>query len=213
MPPQSWKKSEAQTEEIKGQLLKVARKHFAQHGYQGASLKEIAKEANVAGSLINYHYGDKEGLFRCCTEVFAKTRMEAIIRILDEPQSREDVRVRLQIFVEEIMVSMSDDPHGFDIMDREMKAGNVRVLELFHDTLLQSFKKVVVFFSQAKEKGLLRLDVDPLCVAMLLFTSACDSARKDFLLLRFYGLSITQVDWRKKFVEHVVNLFMNGVMK
>lgn len=207
------KKSEAQTEEVKALLIKVARQHFAQHGYQGASLKDIAHQAHVAGSLINYHFTDKDGLFRACTEVFAKSRMEAINRILGEPKSREDMRVRLQIFVEEMVHSIADDPYSFEIIDREMKAGNERILELFHDTLLQSFKNVVTFFEQAKANGLLKPDLDPFCTSILLFNSTCESARKDHLCQRFFGFSMTQPDWRKKFVEHVVNLFMNGVMK
>lgn len=206
------KKSEAQTDEIKRDILKIARKHFAVDGYEGASLKKIANEAEIAGSLINYHYGDKEGLFKACTEIFAHSRLEAINRILAEPKTREDMRVRLEIFVEEMLVSIVADPYGFDIIDREMRSGNERVLQLFHDTLLQAFKNVVKFFAQAQENGLMKPGQDPLVVAILLFNSTCDSARKDFLAKRFFNISFEQPDWRKKFVEHVVSLFMNGVI-
>jgi AcrR family transcriptional regulator len=206
------KKSEAQTDEIKRQILLVARKHFALQGYEGASLKAIAAEADVAGSLLNYHYNGKEGLFKACTEIFAYGRLEAINRILAEPKSREDMRVRLEIFVEEMLVSIVADPYGFDIIDREMRSGNERVLQLFHDTLLQAFKNVVKFFAQAQDNGLMKPGYDPLIVAILLFNSTCDSARKDFLAKKFFDISFEDRDWRKKFVEHVVALFMNGVI-
>ncbi|NJL25763.1 MAG: TetR/AcrR family transcriptional regulator [Calothrix sp. SM1_5_4] len=57
------RKSDLTSEELKSQIVAVARKHFAMHGFNGASLKEIAREAKVAGSLINYHFKDKRGFF------------------------------------------------------------------------------------------------------------------------------------------------------
>src|SRR3989344_1408519 len=92
------KKPDQSSEELKFRITEVARKHFAMHGMNGASLKDIAAEAQVAGSLINYHFKDKEGLFRACIEPFARGRMEAIQRILSEPQNRDELKVRLELF-------------------------------------------------------------------------------------------------------------------
>jgi AcrR family transcriptional regulator len=37
---------------------------FASHGYEGTSISAIAAEAGVSRSVIFWHFGDKEGLFR-----------------------------------------------------------------------------------------------------------------------------------------------------
>ncbi len=207
------KKSEKSSEELKSSILKIARKHFADFGYQGASLKEIAKESGVASSLMNYHYKDKDGLFTQVMELFATARMEGINRILNEPKSADDMRVRLELFVEEMIVSVMDDPDSFQILDSEVKRGNPLILKLFENTMLKAFKNVVQFFTKAQEMGLIRKELDPLIVATLLFTSACDASRKDVLARRFFDVSFAQVEWRKKFAQHVVTLFMSGVMQ
>ncbi|GAA0429102.1 MAG: TetR/AcrR family transcriptional regulator [Bacillota bacterium] len=44
-------------------LIEVGRKHFTKHGYEGASLEEIAKEANLTRGALYHHFKNKQGLF------------------------------------------------------------------------------------------------------------------------------------------------------
>lgn len=207
------KKSEQSSEEVRADILASARKHFATHGYQGANLKDIAADAGVANSLINYHYSDKEGLFMACMEPFARTRMEAILRILEEPKSRDEIRVRIQLFSEEMIAAFLKDPYGFEIVDREVRAGNPVIFKIFESTMLLAFKGVVEFFKQAQKNGLLREDFEPLIAAIFLFTTCCDSVRKDILAQKFLGITFKDPTWQKKFSAHIVNLFTDGVLK
>jgi AcrR family transcriptional regulator len=176
-------------------------------------LKDVAQEAKVAGSLINYHFESKEGLFKTCIESFAKRRMEAITRILGEARNYDEMRVRIELFVGEMLASIVEDPYGFEILDREIKAGHPMALKIFEETLLVAFKSVVAFFKQAQSRGLLKSDLEPILVATLLFSSTCDAARKDVLAKKFFNVSFADPSWRKTFVQHVVTLFMSGVMK
>jgi AcrR family transcriptional regulator len=207
------KKNDMTSEELKTEIIQVARKHFAHHGFQGVNLRDIATEVGIANSLINYHFVDKEGLLQAVMEPFARGRMEAILRILGEPSSREEIRVRIQLFAEEMLASFAQDPHSFDIIEREVKAGNPVILKIFENTMLLAFRKVVEFFQQAKKNGILREDFDPLIASSLLFTSCCDAARKDVLAKKFFGVSFADPEWRKKFAWHVVELFMNGALR
>jgi len=45
-------------------ILTVARKLFAQNGFAGTSISDIAKPAKINQSLIYHHFGNKEGLWR-----------------------------------------------------------------------------------------------------------------------------------------------------
>ncbi|MBX3021195.1 MAG: TetR/AcrR family transcriptional regulator [Bdellovibrionales bacterium] len=211
--PSKPKKPEMTSEELKAHIILVARKHFALQGFNGASLKEIASEAQIANSLINYHFKDKGGLFRACMETFARDRMAAIKRILSEPRNRDEVRLRIELFVEEMLASIVADPHGFDIIDREMRLGNPEVLQLFQETMLQAFTSAIEFFKEAQKSGFIREGANPLILASMLFTTTCDSARKEILAKRFFNVSFTQEEWRKEFAQNIVDLFMYGVMK
>ncbi len=45
-------------------LLKTALRLFGKSGFEGTNIKTIASEAGVAGSLLYYHYTNKEGLWK-----------------------------------------------------------------------------------------------------------------------------------------------------
>lgn len=45
-------------------VLSTAESLFAQHGYAGVSLRQITATAKVNLAAINYHFYDKEGLYR-----------------------------------------------------------------------------------------------------------------------------------------------------
>jgi AcrR family transcriptional regulator len=207
------KKSDMTSEELRGEIIQAARKQFAVHGFQGLNLKDVAAEVGIANSLINYHFTDKEGLLQAVMEPFARGRMEAILRILGEPKSRDEVKVRIQLFAEEMLAAISQDPYSLEIIDREVKAGNPVILKIFESTMLLAFRGVVEFFQQAKRNGILREEFDPLICSALLFTSCCDVVRKDVLAKKFFGVTFADPGWRKRFAQHVVDLFMNGALK
>ena len=53
-------------------LLKIARKHFTQHGYFDVSLENIAEEADVTRGAVYHHFKNKQGLFLAVLETVQK---------------------------------------------------------------------------------------------------------------------------------------------
>lgn len=49
--------------ETKIKIMEAARVLFAEQGFDGASIREIAKAADVNIAAVNYHFSNKEGLF------------------------------------------------------------------------------------------------------------------------------------------------------
>lgn len=207
------KKVEANSEELREQILKVAGRHFADHGFQGASLKSIAEEAGVAGSLINYHFQDKAGLFERYIAEFGADRHDAIKRILNKPETQDEMKVRIQLFVEEMIASVCSAPHNYEILNREMRSGNPAVLDAFEKTILTTFQVVVDFFEHAKKAGLVRAEADSAILAGSLFACSSDSACKDHLSKRFMGRTLQDPQYRKTYCTNIVDLFMQGVSK
>ena len=44
-------------------ILNAAERVFGEHGYAGASMRNIADEAGVAQALVHYHYATKDKLY------------------------------------------------------------------------------------------------------------------------------------------------------
>jgi AcrR family transcriptional regulator len=64
----------------KSAILHAANHHFAHHGFRGASLRDIARDAGVSLTLLNHHFGSKLQLLGAV--------IEAHRNILDERASR-----------------------------------------------------------------------------------------------------------------------------
>lgn len=58
--------SDAQTK--RELIVEVAMRHFAEHGYRGARVEDIAAEVGVAKGTVFLHFGTKEGLFLAAFE-------------------------------------------------------------------------------------------------------------------------------------------------
>lgn len=51
------------TSTLRDDIMDAAESRFAQTGYAGTTLREIAESAHITQALINYYFGSKHGLF------------------------------------------------------------------------------------------------------------------------------------------------------
>ncbi|GLS26566.1 hypothetical protein GCM10007877_22820 [Marinibactrum halimedae] len=76
-------------------ILDAAEILFAQHGYDGVTLREIAKTAAVDVALANYHFGKKLDLFHAVFDrratLLSETRQMLLHRNNDKPQTLEQI--------------------------------------------------------------------------------------------------------------------------
>ena len=72
----------ARTEAKRDRIIDAAMRHFAEHGYQGARVDDIAGELGIAKGSIFQHFGSKSGLF---FEAFKKA-IRSLPAWLDAPQ-------------------------------------------------------------------------------------------------------------------------------
>ena len=56
-------------ERTRAEILDVATEHFAEHGYSGARVDEIAERTRTTKRMLYYYFGSKEGLY---TEVLER---------------------------------------------------------------------------------------------------------------------------------------------
>ncbi|MBW4662506.1 MAG: TetR family transcriptional regulator [Drouetiella hepatica Uher 2000/2452] len=81
----------ASTTETKEQILTVAERLFAEHGFTGTTLRNVVSEARVNLAAVNYHFGSKEELFRAVVARFARPVVERELRLLSELKSGSEL--------------------------------------------------------------------------------------------------------------------------
>jgi AcrR family transcriptional regulator len=86
-------------------ILDAAERVFASHGYEGASMRQIAEQARVAQALLHYHFKSKEKLYAA---VFA--RRSAPINALRKKRLDEILTDGRHISLEEVLDVLFSPP-------------------------------------------------------------------------------------------------------
>ena len=63
---------------------------FAQKGYAGVGVREIARSANVNVSMISYYYGGKVSILKSIIDEFHSKYYQAIVHVIKENQTPEE---------------------------------------------------------------------------------------------------------------------------
>ena len=98
------------------QLLAVGRSLFAERGFDGTSVEEIAARADVSKPVVYEHFGGKEGLYA----VIVDREVEALLGRLTEALSRRGhPKQHVQRAALALLTYIEDSPDGFRILVRD----------------------------------------------------------------------------------------------
>ncbi|PKQ18462.1 MAG: TetR family transcriptional regulator [Actinobacteria bacterium HGW-Actinobacteria-8] len=98
------------------QLVGVARALFAEKGFEGTSVEEIALRADVSKPVVYEHFGGKEGLYA----VIVDREVEALSGALSGAlASRAHPRVLVERAALALLGYIEDSPDGFRMLVRD----------------------------------------------------------------------------------------------
>ena len=92
--------------ETRGRVLKAAARLFAERGFNHVSIRDICKEAGSNVASVNYHFGDKLGLYRELIGTVAEGMNDAKISALEAGAGRppeEQLRAYIRGFLHQLL--------------------------------------------------------------------------------------------------------------
>ncbi len=106
--------------ERREQLITIARALFAQKGYEGSSVEEIAARAEVSKPVVYEHFGGKEGLYAVVVDREVRSLLDTVTASLTAGRAHELVEQAALALLDYIEGS-SD---GFRILVRDSPVGS-----------------------------------------------------------------------------------------
>jgi AcrR family transcriptional regulator len=107
-------------QERREQLINVARSLFADRGFEGTSVEEIAATANVSKPVVYEHFGGKEGVYAVVVDREVRTLLETIRSSLGEEGSKRDV---IEYATLALLNYVENHTDGFRILIRDSGGG------------------------------------------------------------------------------------------
>jgi TetR/AcrR family transcriptional regulator len=144
-------------------ILEVATDVFAEVGFTGARMDEIAGLAQVNKATLYYHIGDKEALY---TEVLHRTiggTVETLLQRLKKDQSPEE---KLKTYIHTIIGSVERNPQMPRIIMRELASGSENISELLIKHIAAVIGILGGILNEGVKKGVFS-ETSPLIVHMM----------------------------------------------
>ncbi|MBO0839944.1 MAG: TetR/AcrR family transcriptional regulator [Sciscionella sp.] len=98
------------------QLLDVARELFAEKGFDGTSVEEIANRAGVSKPVVYEHFGGKEGIYAVVVD---REMQELLDKIVGELETDDHPRVLLESAARALLDYVESSSDGFRILVRD----------------------------------------------------------------------------------------------
>lgn len=200
------------TDATKERIIKESVKLFANKGYAATSIKDISKAANVNIAAVNYHFTNKENLYKQLLSSFATRNTSTVQRILKPPTNKEEFKVRLEMFLSSGLDNIIDCP---DLPRMLMK--NIDLMpqiseETFHKTFEQFHQTLVEFFKSAQKNGIVRKDLDHRIVAQFIDNQLFAFVHK-VTIEKNLKKDVNDPAFRAQWLDQTLALFFGGVLE
>jgi AcrR family transcriptional regulator len=207
-------KVSAAAQETRIALMLAAQKHFSEAGFKAASVHDIARDAGVNVSLVSYHFGSKEGLFKSCLERAGIDRLEIAQRILDcEPTSIEEIKIRLEMFIDEMLLDGVKNPEICAILHRDLHSEFHLIEDIFKKTFLKTFELLAAFLTAAKKKRILDTWVDPDLSAVHIMGAVIHTLKTDPIRAKLFNESINNSSTRIYTRDYIIRTHLEGMLR
>jgi TetR/AcrR family transcriptional regulator len=153
-------RQEEKREDTLRRILAASKDVFAEKGFAGARVDEIARRAGVNKATLYYHIGDKEALYsETIHDVVGRASVNLAKGIVLSLSPQDKIRTYIRIMTD----TFNANPQMPRIMMREIASGGQNLPEVFVKDLLSIITTLTSIIEEGKTKGVFT-DTLPLLV-------------------------------------------------
>src|SRR5688572_4501811 len=144
--------------EARGNIIAAAEELFAERGFAGTSIRDIAQKAGVTGAMLHYYFGNKEKLYHAILE---KAVMGIRTLISETAASRKPAPEQLAQFIEADANYILKHANLTRIVLREMLTGGKEITKIFQQYRVNNYAMLRGIMTEGAQRNELRqMDID-----------------------------------------------------
>ena len=186
-------------------ILDAALELFSEKGFKATTTKAIAEKAGVNEVTLFRYYGSKEKLFFAVVDKEAEVRM-GILQMELEPS--ENMVDELTMIGNHMAESMVERASFFRLIVLEIDR-YPEIWEHIGTVPLAAIAKLSQYFEQAKEKGLIRKDINTETMAVSFFSFIF----RILVANAFLGDDLFMKEKRDESMRNFAEIFVNGAIE
>lgn len=204
--------SQSRSHDTRQAVIDAATSLFSQHGFRGASVREICARAGASANAITYHFGTKEGLYNHILDSFASLQLEHAKTLAADPRSIKEFEVRLELFFEQLLDAYIENRETLLIFTRQFEqlVRGDRSDGVIGEMIKTNYA-IATFIKRAKALGFVKPDVDSDIVAGLLVDRLLNQARFVDSHEIFFSASTLDPEYRAHWVRATLGIVFNGI--
>jgi len=148
-------------------IITAARKTFAEYGYSGTHVDEIARRAGVNKATLYYQIGDKDTLYARVIHQVLGNIAQNVARAVAEANSPE---AKLKAYILFMADAVDRNPELPPIMMRELASGGLHLPRLVTEDMASVLTVLLGILEEGKEKNVFN-DVVPFLVHAMIMGS------------------------------------------
>ncbi len=192
-------------------IIKSAEKLFALNGFEGTSVRDIARDAGVNLAMISYYFGSKEKLMEA---VFEKRTTNIRLKIENLLQDTSTTYIEKSfVLIDDYLDKFINQQEFHRIMIREqLIEKNSHIAALMHDLKKKNIESIKKLIHEGQKHGEFRKNIDvPLMMCTLAGTVSNLLMSQSFYRETNNMTTISEEEFqkqiRKKLTTHLRNLF------
>jgi TetR/AcrR family transcriptional regulator len=198
------KERRREPDKIRARVLAAALNAFSLHGFEGASTRLIAEDANVSISLLLYHFKSKDQLWKAVMESLAQHA--SVTSILDRVGANASTSDKIRVVIRSLVTAFAEAPALHRLMTLEAPHPSKRLMWLCETYVQKDFDTFCGLIAEGQREGTVR-KVNParLRYAIVAIAAVPFSVAAEYqYVTKRNPFSAAEIENAVDFIEHLV---------
>ena len=192
-------------------ILRIALKSFAQKGYGGVTINQIAKATGVSDSLLHHHFGGKKELWQKSMQLIGAEihgELADLFNLIDDLDGLE----KLRLYNKKIVQVSAKYPEFQQVVVQEVFSDNPRSAWLIDELLQPIFAPMQSIIAVETAKGRIK-DIPAANLTSFIIGSITTLFTRSFQMKKMHGIDSLDPEQIDLHVTLINDLIFNGLLK